>query len=76
MFPEARLEPLGENKPCRCDKREDALAIEAYMTEGNIAAEWKGRMGHKITDDIMELLDNYYTYGQCGDCRDREESHD
>ena len=74
MFPEARIELLGTKPACRCDKLEDAIAVEAYMTDEVVTAEWKGRTGYSITNDIMELLDNYYVYGQCEDCKDSEEA--
>ena len=74
MFPEAKLDPPCEAGYCRCDKREDAIAVERYMRDLAISAEWKGKIGHSITDDIMGLLDDYYVYGQCGDCKDEKEA--
>ena len=74
IFPEGTLDPPLGKISCRCDKSADAKAIERFMNDGVIYAEWKGRIGHSITDDIMALLDNYYTYGQCEDCKDSEEA--
>jgi hypothetical protein len=67
---EFRIDPPAAKPACRCVLREMAINTEKYadtMAElGGI--EWKGRVGHKITDDLEALLDSYYTFGTCKEC--------
>jgi hypothetical protein len=67
---EARIDPPAAKPACRCVLKEMAIKLEqmadALAELGGI--EWKGRVGHKITDDIERVLDSYYTFSTCVEC--------
>jgi len=73
---EFRIDPPAAKPACRCVLKEMAFAVEQSADDwaevGQV--EWKGRVGHKITDDLEELLDSYYTFGTCKECAPDKES--
>ena len=67
---------MGNRPYCRCDKTEDARAVENWL-EDNIGAEWKGSKRHRsITDALADVLDEFYSYTTCRDCRDTPDASD
>ena len=73
---EFRIDPPAAKPACRCVLRDMSRDVENIIESAMIVAgiEWKGRMGHSITDDLETLLDSYYTFSTCPECAPDKES--
>lgn len=67
-FPEARLDP-PERDYCGCDRREDALALEGMVLDA-IDADWRGGNKRSLTDALEAVLDEFFIYRTCKECRE------
>jgi len=67
---EHNLEPPAAKPACRCVLHDMSVDVGKIIESAMMIAgiEWKGRVGHKITDDLEALLDSYYSFGTCKEC--------